>query len=168
MQIKGNAAAKSTSAVVLCILVCVSIYTHILSTLPSLTFQQTQNFKMYKPWTPKGRFSQNQSCNTFAKLLLVKVPKDGAIALHCLRKRDLQDIGTQPLDNLVVNKNMLPTCESSSHTGWCFRNPGKIHHLLPVIYETLWKIGIFSKWTCAGFLPSTHVFGTTRRRNWSS
>ena len=97
---------------------------------------------MYKPWTQKRRFSQNQKpANTSPKLLLVKVPKDGAIALHCLRKRDLQDIGTQALDNLVVNKNMLPTCESSCHTCWCFRNPEKIHHLLPCY---LWNP--YEKW----------------------
>lgn len=127
-------------------------------------FNSLKTSKCINPEHKKGGSHKTKNtCNASPKLLLVKVPKDGAIALHCLRKRDLQDIGTHALDNLVVNKNQLPTCESSRHTVDCFRNPGNPPPLTLFSMKPLWKMGILSKWTCAGFLPSTHVFGTTRR-----
>ena len=167
MQIKGNAAAKSTSAVVLWILVCVSIYTH--------TYYQP-----YHPWpfnslkTSKCINLEHQkdvSHKTKAATLLPSCCswKSRKMApSHCTAwEREISKTsGPKRWTTLWSTKTCCQPVNLQVILVDCFRNPGKIHHLLPCyLWKPLWKMGYSPNELVQDFFHQTHGFWNNQARN---
>lgn len=141
MQVKGNAVAKSTSAVVLWILVCVSIYTHIIQPYHPWPFNNLKTSKCINPEHKKGVSHKTKKPATLPPSCCSWKSRKMAPS-HCTAwEREISKTsGPKRWTTLWSTKTSANLWIFKSYT-WMLQKSRKNHHLLPCY---LWNP--YEKW----------------------